>query len=450
MFDNFESVKTSTPKKSIAETIKAASKYLIDRQFPEGYWNAPLDTNCCMEAQWLMAMYFIDFDDHKKERVVRYILDRQREDGSWDIYYGAEQGDINTTLECYFALRLQGFDPDNPIMSKARKWLLDNNWIDKIRVFTKYWLALFGQWPWAHTPVLPPEIFFLPKWCPFNIYDFACWARTTMMPISILTVRRPIKELPPHLQIDELFPEGRDKADFRLPRKNKKIFSMENVFLKLDHALHAYNRFPVKPFREYAIKLVLQWILEHQDEDGAWGGIQPPWIYGIIAMYVEGFALDQINMSRAIDAFNLHWRVDRGEGTMREASTRIVRTVFDYSNAPYSNMVLGEVIGFPGKWSSYPPHWHPQPEIYFYRFLPENGYGFAELSEDVVKTHHNSTVFITEKETHPQTTAPGYAMWYLWVIRHIDGDPYITPTFVPEHLWVTDPDKEKDIWPPKK
>ena len=119
----------------------------------------------------------------------------------------------------------------------------------------------------------------------------------------------------------------------------------------------------------------------------------------------------------------------RGAGTMREASTRIVRTVFDYSNAPYSNMVLGEVIGFPGKWSSY---------------------GFAELSEDVVKTHNNSTVFITEKETHPQTTAPGYAMWYLWVIRHLDGDPYITPTFVPEHLWVTDGEKEADIWPPVK
>ena len=141
---------------------------------------------------------------------------------------------------------------------------------------------------------------------------------------------------------------------------------------------------------------------------------------------------------------------NRGAGTMRECSTRIVRTVFDYSNAPYSNLVVGEVIGFPGKWSSYPPHWHPQPEIYFYKFLPENGYGFAELSEDVVKTHHNSTVFITENETHPQTTAPGYAMWYLWAIRHLDGNPYITPTFVPEHLWVTDAEKEADIWPPVK
>ncbi len=141
---------------------------------------------------------------------------------------------------------------------------------------------------------------------------------------------------------------------------------------------------------------------------------------------------------------------NRGAGTMREASTRIVRTVFDYSNAPYSNMVLGEVIGYPGKWSSYPPHWHPQPEIYFYKFNPENGYGFAELGEDVVKTHQNSTVFITEKETHPQTTAPGYALWYLWVIRHLDGDPYITPTFVPEHLWVTESENEAKMWPPEK
>ena len=139
---------------------------------------------------------------------------------------------------------------------------------------------------------------------------------------------------------------------------------------------------------------------------------------------------------------------NRGSGTMREASTRIVRTVFDQSNAPYSNLVLGEVIGFPGKWSSYPPHNHPQPEIYFYKFLPENGYGFAELDENVIKTHHNSTVFITKSETHPQTTAPGYAMWYLWVIRNLDNNPYIKPHFIPEHIWVTD--KNAKIWPYEK
>ena len=314
--------------KGLRETLRAAIDWVKIRQADDGVWCGPLETNCCMEAQWVLAMNFIDFDDPKKPKVLQYILDRQREDGSWDVYYGSEQGDINTTLECYFALRISGFDVDDPAMEKARKWLIENKWTERIRVFTKYWLALFGEWPWAHTPVIPPEIVFLPKWCPFNIYDFAAWARATMMPISILSARRPIKELPENLRLDELFPEGRDKVDYRLQRKSNKAISWDNFFMKLDHALHAYNRSPVKPFRDSAIKLVLQWMLEHQDEDGAWGGIQPPWIYAIIVMYVEGFSLDQINMSRAIDAFNLHWQVPRGEGLMLQASESPVWDTF--------------------------------------------------------------------------------------------------------------------------
>ncbi len=136
---------------------------------------------------------------------------------------------------------------------------------------------------------------------------------------------------------------------------------------------------------------------------------------------------------------------NRGAGTMREASTRIVRTVFDKSNSPLSNLVVGEVINFPGKWSSYPPHHHPQPEIYYYKFNPGNGYGFAQLGDDVVKVGENDTVKILNDASHPQVTAPGYAMYYVWVIRHLDGNPYITPAFEPEHLWVTD--KNSNFWP---
>ncbi len=137
----------------------------------------------------------------------------------------------------------------------------------------------------------------------------------------------------------------------------------------------------------------------------------------------------------------------RGQGTMKETSTRTVRTIFDKSNAPDANLVLGEVIDHPGKWSSYPPHHHPQPEIYFYRFNPEMGFGYAELGEEVLKVRHNDTVLIGDGLTHPQATAPGYAMYYLWVIRHLEGNPYIVPTFLPEHLWVAEPNAR--IWPDK-
>ncbi len=133
----------------------------------------------------------------------------------------------------------------------------------------------------------------------------------------------------------------------------------------------------------------------------------------------------------------------RGAGLMRETSTRIVRTIFDYSNAKDANLVLGEVIGFPGKWSSYPPHHHPQPEIYYYKCNPENGFGYGELGEDVVKVQNNDTVFIQPGLTHPHCTAPGYALWYLWAIRHLADQPYRQPecpVFLPEHLWVMEKD----------
>jgi 5-deoxy-glucuronate isomerase len=137
---------------------------------------------------------------------------------------------------------------------------------------------------------------------------------------------------------------------------------------------------------------------------------------------------------------------ERGKGTMRETSTRIVRTVFDDSNAPQANLVIGEVVTAPGKWSSYPPHHHPQPEIYHYRFLPEQGFGLTAIGQETHTLRHRDTVVIRDTQDHPQVAAPGYAMWYVWIIRHLDGNRYSGPTFTPEHTWVQDP--AAAIWAP--
>ena len=136
---------------------------------------------------------------------------------------------------------------------------------------------------------------------------------------------------------------------------------------------------------------------------------------------------------------------ERGKGTMRETSTRIVRTIIEDPRSSWSNLVLGEVITYPGKWSSYPPHHHPQPEIYHYRVRPEQGFGLAAIGNDALVLRHGDTVVIPPGAVHPHAAAPGYALFYVWVIRHLDGRRYGVPTFVPEHTWVTDPKAE--IWP---
>lgn len=139
-----------------------------------------------------------------------------------------------------------------------------------------------------------------------------------------------------------------------------------------------------------------------------------------------------------------------GAGNLNETSIRTVRTVFDGEIAPLSNMVLGEVINHPGKWSSYPPHDHPQPEIYHYRFFPEQGFGVSILDDDAFVVKNGDTTLIPPNKTHSQVAASGYAMYYIWMIPHLPEDRWLPTTryYRDEHKWLLE-DNVK-IWPEKK
>jgi 5-deoxy-D-glucuronate isomerase len=138
----------------------------------------------------------------------------------------------------------------------------------------------------------------------------------------------------------------------------------------------------------------------------------------------------------------------RGCGTLDDTACRLVRTVFDSRNRPEANLVLGEVVTPQGRWSSYPPHHHPQPEIYHYRFVPEGGFGFGELGQDVVRLHHRDTLVIPPGADHAQVAAPGYTLYYLWAIRNLPGAIYRGPVFTQAHRWLLDGTVE--VWRPKE
>jgi 5-deoxy-glucuronate isomerase len=132
----------------------------------------------------------------------------------------------------------------------------------------------------------------------------------------------------------------------------------------------------------------------------------------------------------------------RGAGLVQNACLRNVRLIFDQAARPESNLVVGEVVNYPGRWSSYPPHHHDQPEIYHYRFTHPGGYGHAELGDEVLKVRAYDTVFIPPGLDHAQVSAPGYGMYYLWIIRHLPGNPYTGFTFAKEHQWTLNPVKQ--------
>ena len=296
------------------QAIERATGWLDNEQLPEGYWVGKLESSPCIEAEWLLAMHFLGVEHPRQRDLVNTLINAQRDDGAWEAYYQAPQGDINSTVECYAALRCVGMATDHPVLTRARDWILSHGGLPKIRVFTRYWLALIGEWPWNQTPNLPPEVIANPKWFPFNIYNFSSWARATLLPLAILSARKAVRPLPADRRLDELFPDGREHMNYTLPH-DQPLLSFKRLFLMTDRLLHWYQAIGFTPFRQMAVKHCLEWIVRHQDADGAWGGIQPPWIYSLMALNAEGYALDHPVIAKGLSALDDHWSYERN-GTL--------------------------------------------------------------------------------------------------------------------------------------
>jgi squalene-hopene/tetraprenyl-beta-curcumene cyclase len=276
--------------------------YFRGCQYADGYWWGQLESNPTMEAEYLLLSHFLGRVDRERWRkLTNYILSKQRADGSWGQYYQAP-GDVSTSVECYFALKLAGHSVDSVPLQKARRFILSQGGVPKVRVFTKIWLALFGQWDWKGTPNLPPELIFLPSWAPFNIYDFASWSRATIVPMLIILTHRPTCAVPEWADIDELYPQPRSQTDYSLP-KPRSGWGWARLLHWLDRLVGLYRRLLVRPFRQRAERRIVDWIVSHQEADGSWGAIQPPWVYSLIALHHLGFPSDHPVMEKGFAGF---------------------------------------------------------------------------------------------------------------------------------------------------
>ena len=298
----------STSQRAEAALDRAVD-HLLSLQDAAGWWKGELETNVTMDAEDLLLREFLGIrQDGETEEAARWIRAQQRDDGTWANFFSGP-ADLSTTVEAWVALRLAGDAADAPHMQRAAGWILANGGVESTRVFTRIWLALFGLWSWDELPNLPPELVFLPKWFPFNVYDWACWARQTIVPLTIVATMRPCRPLP--FGIDEI--RTRRPADSRMP-----IRSWGGFFQRLDKVLHAYSRHAVRPLRKIAMRRATEWILARQEADGSWGGIQPPWVYSLLALHLMGYALDSPPVAagiRGLDGFII--REDSDAGVVR-------------------------------------------------------------------------------------------------------------------------------------
>ncbi|MGZ0152973.1 squalene--hopene cyclase [Kribbella sp. WER1] len=297
----------------VRECLDAAVAYLRSLQHEDGWWKGDLATNVTMDAEDLMLRHFLGVATERTDtETARWIRSQQRDDGTWATFPGGP-GDLSTTVESWVALRMAGDDPEAAHLVKAASFIRSRGGVEKARVFTHIWLALFGLWSWDDCPDLPPELIFLPSWAPLNVYNWACWARQTIVPLTIVSAHRPVH--PVELTVDEL------RAGTP-PVVHAPVWRLEGAFQRLDVVLNTYTRCgprgPLSWLRRLAMRRATEWIVARQEADGGWGGIQPPWVYSLIALRLMGYANDHPVMAaglRGLDGFTVH--AETADGPVR-------------------------------------------------------------------------------------------------------------------------------------
>jgi squalene-hopene/tetraprenyl-beta-curcumene cyclase len=246
--------------------VERAAERLLSLQHPDGWWKGELESNATMIAEHLFLLHFLGLRDPETDRLLaNELLARRRADGTWSIWFEGP-ADLSVTVEAYAALKLAGVDAGDA----TRDYIRQAGGVAKARIFTRAFLALIGQWPWRRLAHVPVELILLPAQGPLSVYDFACWARQTMVALSVVEALQPVRPSP--IDLGEI--GGRKTEPSRPPDLSR--------------------------LRRRAVRTAERWVRERQEADGSWGGIQPPWVWSLVMLAALGHGFEDETFARGL------------------------------------------------------------------------------------------------------------------------------------------------------
>ncbi len=291
--------KSISPAK-LKQSLSLSQQYLLSIQYPDGYWWAELESNVTITAE-VVLLHKIWKSDRTRPmaKAEAYLRSQQREHGGWELYYG-DGGELSTSVEAYMALRLLGVPASDPVLVRAKKFILQRGGISKTRIFTKLHLALIGCYDWQGLPSIPPWIMLLPESSPFTIYEMSSWARGSTVPLLIVLDRKPVFDLEMAINLDELYAEGINNVRYELPANN----DWTDIFLGLDNAFKFAEDFNLVPLREEGLAAAEKWVLSRQEATGDWGGIIPAMLNSLLSLRTLNYNVNDPIIQRGLAAID--------------------------------------------------------------------------------------------------------------------------------------------------
>lgn len=273
------------------QAIDRAQQHLLGRQAADGHWVGELLIDSTLCSDYILLMHMLDrVNDRDMSKTAAHIWQMQSADGSWSLYPGGD-GEISASVKAYFALKLAGHTSNDPRMARARDWIRARGGIEKANTFAKFYLAVMGEFSWDGIPAIPPELFLLPNWFYFNLYEMSSWSRGIFVPLMVLYSRKPVWPVPAGKGVEELYVSPPGPERYRLPRDSKRL-SWRNAFLALDGVLKLLEKSPVKPLRGQAVRGAMQWMVDRIGKADGLGAIWPPIMNMLMVMKALGYRDD--------------------------------------------------------------------------------------------------------------------------------------------------------------
>lgn len=324
--------------KESCQALDHATEFARDTLVNKEHWCGWVLSNVTVTAEWIFLQYILGLEMSNEDRrgFLKHFTSSQRPDGSWSLATQTTTGgELSCTIEAYLALKILGVSPEEDYMVRARDYVRSHGGAEKMRMLSRFHLAMFGLIPWAAVPQMPPELIFMPSWSLVNIYKFSSWARCNIVGLCMLRVHEPLYALPNGKQLDndyldELWLDPYHKAiPYTVPYLQLMQTSPLGVLFQLgDLFLWLLSFLGFWFLRRWAVSSSIQWTLDHQEPSGDWGGIYPPMHHNILALMLEGWSQDDPVIQRGIGACQRFLAEDPAHGKWMQPSVSPVWDTF--------------------------------------------------------------------------------------------------------------------------
>ena len=267
--------------------LELACERLLSLQDGAGYWQGELQTNVTMDAEDMLLREFLGIRrSEETARSAAWIRSQQRPDGTWANFHGGP-GELSTTIEAYWALRLAGDPPEAEHMRAAARFIRARGRARaRARVHPPVARAVrpvvVGSRAGAAAGDHPAALVGAAERLRLRLLgapDDRGACRSSKPTARCARCRSTCERAARHGRRARAPRRGRDGLAAPAPSS-----AGASGWPASTASCACMSERPIGPLRRLALARAERWIVRRQEADGSWGGIQPPWVYSLMAL----------------------------------------------------------------------------------------------------------------------------------------------------------------------